>query len=105
MTATTARMIDIQHDTTEAPDTARPGMTNGAVRSWLRLEGAAAFIAGLALFGLSLAKIFLYDLSSLSSVARAFSFIFVGGLLLAGGFFLQRLSDRLGPPKQPTSIS
>ena len=33
------------------------------------------------------------------SVARAFSFIFVGGLLLAGGFFLQRLSDRLGPPK------
>jgi hypothetical protein len=57
--------------------------------------------AGLALFGLSLAKIFLYDLSSLSSVARAFSFILVGALLLAGGFFLQRLSDRLGPPKPP----
>jgi len=56
---------------------------------------------GLALFGLSLAKIFLYDLSSLSSVARAFSFILVGGLLLAGGFFLQRLSDRLGPPRHP----
>jgi uncharacterized membrane protein len=53
--------------------------------------------SGLALFGLSLAKIFLYDLASLSSVARAFSFILVGGLLLAGGFFLQRLSDRLGP--------
>jgi uncharacterized membrane protein len=53
--------------------------------------------AGLALFGLSLAKIFLYDLSELSSVARAFSFIFVGGLLLVGGFFLQRLSGRLGP--------
>ena len=52
---------------------------------------------GLVLFGLSLAKIFLYDLSELSSVARAFSFILVGGLLLAGGFFLQRLSDRLGP--------
>ena len=30
---------------------------------------------GLALFGLSLAKIFLYDLSALSSVARALSFI------------------------------
>ena len=53
--------------------------------------------AGLALFGLSLAKIFLYDLAELSSVARAFSFILVGGLLLAGGFFLQRLSDRIGP--------
>jgi uncharacterized membrane protein len=53
--------------------------------------------AGLALFGLSLAKIFLYDLAELSSIARAFSFIFVGGLLLAGGFFLQRLSDRIAP--------
>ena len=28
-----------------------PGMTNGAVRRWLRLEGLAAFAAGLALFG------------------------------------------------------
>jgi uncharacterized membrane protein len=52
---------------------------------------------GLALFGLTLAKIFLYDLAELSSVARAFSFILVGALLLAGGFFLQRLSDRVGP--------
>jgi len=62
------------------------------------LRGSALIrYAGLALFGLSLAKIFLYDLASLSSVARAFSFILVGGLLLVGGFFLQRLSDRLGP--------
>ena len=28
-----------------------PGMTRGAVRTWLRLEGLAAFGAGLALFG------------------------------------------------------
>jgi Predicted membrane protein (DUF2339) len=62
------------------------------------LRGSAAVrYGGLALFGLSLAKIFLYDLAELSSIARAFSFIFVGGLLLAGGFFLQRLSDRLAP--------
>jgi len=47
---------------------------------------------GLTLFGLSLAKIFLYDLSALNSAARALSFIVVGGLVLAGGFFLQRLS-------------
>ena len=66
------------------------------------LRGSSAIrYGGLVLFGLSLAKIFLYDLSSLSSVARAFSFILVGGLLLAGGFFLQRLSDRLGPPRHP----
>ena len=47
---------------------------------------------GLTLFGLSLAKIFLYDLSALNSAARALSFIVVGGLVLAGGFFVQRLS-------------
>ena len=28
-----------------------PGITNGAVRNWLRLEGLAALVAGLALFG------------------------------------------------------
>jgi uncharacterized membrane protein len=62
------------------------------------LRGSAPIrYGGLALFGLSLAKIFFYDLSELSSVARAFSFILVGGLLLAGGFFIQRLSDRIGP--------
>ena len=62
------------------------------------LRGSAAFrYAGLALFGLTLAKIFLYDLAQLSSIARAFSFVLVGGLFLVGGFFLQRLSDRIGP--------
>jgi hypothetical protein len=30
---------------------AAPGITNGAVRSWLRLEGLAALVAGLAIFG------------------------------------------------------
>jgi len=49
--------------------------------------------AGLALFGLTLAKIFLFDLAELSSVARAASFVAVGGLLLAGGVLVQRLSE------------
>ncbi len=53
---------------------------------------------GLTLFGLSLAKIFLYDLSALNSVARALSFIVVGALVLVGGFFLQRLSAQRRPP-------
>ncbi len=48
--------------------------------------------AGLALFGLTLGKIFLFDLAELSSVARAASFVAVGGLLLAGGVLVQRLS-------------
>jgi hypothetical protein len=50
--------------------------------------------AGLALFGLTLAKIFLFDLAELSSVARAASFVAVGGLLLAGGLLVQRLDER-----------
>ena len=54
-----------------------------------------ARLAGFALFGLSLAKLFLYDLAYLSSLARAVSFLAVGGLLLLGGFFYQRLSDQL----------
>lgn len=48
--------------------------------------------AGLALFGLTLGKIFTFDLAELSSVARAASFVAVGGLLLAGGVLVQRLS-------------
>ena len=50
--------------------------------------------AGLALFGLTLAKIFLFDLAELSSLARAASFVAVGGLLLVGGLLVQRLGER-----------
>lgn len=48
MTATTAQLIA---DRSVGPPVA--GMTEGAVRSWLRLEGLAAFGAGLALYGAS----------------------------------------------------
>ena len=50
MTALSGRLTDV------APEAVHPvatGMTEGAVRAWLRLEGLAAFIAGLALFGAS----------------------------------------------------
>jgi uncharacterized membrane protein len=50
-------------------------------------------IAGFALFAVSLAKIFLYDLPSLSSITRALSFLAVGAVLLLGGFFYQRLTS------------
>jgi uncharacterized membrane protein len=49
-------------------------------------------VAGFAVLGVSLAKIFLYDLPSLSSVTRAASFLAVGGVLLLGGFLYQHLS-------------
>ncbi|MEP7334595.1 MAG: DUF2339 domain-containing protein, partial [Actinomycetota bacterium] len=57
-------------------------------------------IVGLALFGLALAKLFLYDLSSLSSITRALSFLALGAILLAAGFFVERLvrHDAGGPP-------
>lgn len=48
MIATTARLTDL---VPEAGLPAVTGMTEGAVRMWLRLEGLAAFIAGLALYG------------------------------------------------------
>jgi hypothetical protein len=75
-----------------------------AVSSLWAVVGLALLVAGLkrgrrelqfggfALFGISLAKLFLYDLAFLSSIARAFSFIAVGGLLVAAGFFYQRLA-------------
>ena len=50
MTASTATMTGLRQDVSRTP---LPGMTRGAVRAWLRLEGLAAFCAGLALFGTS----------------------------------------------------
>jgi uncharacterized membrane protein len=49
-------------------------------------------VGGLTLFGISLAKLFLYDLANLSSVTRAFSFVAVGMLIMVGGFFYQRMA-------------
>jgi uncharacterized membrane protein len=52
-------------------------------------------LAGLTLLGASLVKLFIYDLPFLSSVQRAVSFMVVGAMLLAGGFFYQRLAARI----------
>ena len=66
----------------------------GLVAGLVRGSGTVR-LAGLGLFGVSLAKIFLYDLAELSSVARAASFIAVGAAILAGGVVLQKLSARI----------
>jgi uncharacterized membrane protein len=50
--------------------------------------------AGLGLLALALAKLFLFDLSKLSSLTRATSFLAVGLALLVGGFLVQRLAER-----------
>jgi uncharacterized membrane protein len=56
---------------------------------------------GFILFGISLGKIFLFDLTSLSSAQRALSFLAVGAVLLLGGFFYQRLSAQFGEEARP----
>ena len=71
-------------------------LTLGLVR-----RSRAIRLAGFGLFGISLAKLFLYDLAYLSSLARSLSFLAVGALLLLGGFFYQRLSDHLAAPGPP----
>jgi hypothetical protein len=58
-------------------------------------------VAGFAMFTVSLAKIFLFDLPSLSSITRALSFLAVGAVLLLGGFFYQRLATaQPAPPRR-----
>jgi uncharacterized membrane protein len=66
-----------------------------ALVAGLRLGRRGVRLAGFVLLFASLAKLFLYDLSALSSVARALSFLAVGVLLLVAGFFYQRLSGAL----------
>ena len=61
----------------------------------MRRDLRALRLGGFALFGVSLAKIFVYDLPNLSAVTRALSFLAVGAVLLAGAFFYQRLKTQL----------
>jgi uncharacterized membrane protein len=63
----------------------------------LRRSSRALRVGGFALLAISVGKLFFYDLSQLSSVTRALSFLAVGALLLLGGFFTQRLTAERGP--------
>src|SRR5262249_44135910 len=69
----------------------------------LRRSARPLQLGGFALFGLSLAKLFLYDLAQLSSITRALSFLAVGAILLAAGFFYQRLNARAGGRPRPSA--
>ncbi len=64
----------------------------------LRRRSTGLRLGGFAVLGVSLAKIFLYDLANLSSVARALSFLAVGAVLLAGGLLYQRLAGESERP-------
>jgi uncharacterized membrane protein len=72
----------------------------------LRRDSRNLRIGGLVLLGVALAKIFLYDLSALSAMARALSFLGVGLVLLFAAFLYQRISggdkhDRLPRARTP----
>ena len=62
-------------------------------RDWRRRERRLR-LAGFGLLGLALGKVFLYDLATLTALARVASFLALGLLLLAGAFAWQRIRPR-----------
>jgi uncharacterized membrane protein len=62
------------------------GLVAGLVRDRRPLR-----LAGLALLGLAVAKVFVVDLAALASLWRVASFLLLGLLLLAGAFAYQRM--------------
>jgi uncharacterized membrane protein len=69
----------------------------GAVVAGLVRDVAPLRRAGLALLMVTVAKVFLYDLASLTSIYRVASFIVLGLLLLCAAFAWQRLRPRRLP--------
>jgi len=63
----------------------------GALVVGLRLHRRPVRVAALALLGVTVAKVFLFDLSTLTSLARVGSFLALGVLLLLAAFAYQRL--------------
>ena len=94
--------------TREAETAAEPGQTPQVLLSafWALVGfGSLLFgllrddrrfrIAGLALLTAAIAKVFLFDLSTLESIYRVLSFIALGLLLLAAAFAYQRIRERI----------
>jgi uncharacterized membrane protein len=57
----------------------------GIVRSFAALRVTAMII-----LGITLAKLFFYDITKLSTIAKTVLFMLLGGLLLVGAYFYQR---------------
>lgn len=91
-------------DVTTTGEELDPGQTPQVLLSaFWSLTGLAAFVyglvrddrrfrlGGLALLGIAIVKVYLYDLAQLSEIFRVLSFIVLGLLLLAGAFAYQRI--------------
>ena len=61
-------------------------------------------VGGLGILGLSVVKLFVFDSSQLSSLARAFSFMAVGAILLVAGLVYTRLSSDLRERERATAL-
>jgi uncharacterized membrane protein len=71
-----------------------------ALTAGLKIDAAPLRNAALVLLLATTAKVFVYDLSTLTSITRALSFLVLGTLLLAGAFAYQRLR----PPASTESV-
>ena len=92
----------------DTPRSARSGVSQGSPCCTSASCGAGpASAAGLAIFAISLVKLFVYDLTFLTSITRALSFLAVGFLLLVGGFStsVSAANPNLGPSPNPTSCT
>ena len=67
------------------------------------MQGAAARLASAIVIALTIVKAFLIDMSVLTGVYRALSFMCLGLVLVAIGWLYQRIlfSRRLAPPAAP----
>ncbi len=57
-------------------------------------------IMAIALFGITLAKLFFYDISSMSMIAKTIVFIILGGLLLSISYLYNRYKSKIGQQKE-----
>lgn len=98
----------------------RPNLTEASLETWafsavwglygfgLLIYGAARRSndlrgAGLAVLTITLAKIFLFDMSRLDGIIRAGSFLAVGALLLAAAVIVRRVGEGLGRDRKPAA--
>lgn len=66
----------------------------------IKRKQAIMRITAMAILGLTILKMFFYDLSTLSTIYKTVVFIAIGGLLLVGAYFYQTLSKQEeGPDK------
>ena len=69
----------------------------------LRLDNKPLRIASLAIFMLTVAKAFLFDMSNMTGIFRALSFLGLGAALIGVGYLYQRFVHQPQPPDEATS--